>query len=591
MRSFAFGADNASHETNRDAALFLDRIAMLLEAKGDSPFRVRAYRAAAARIEAMSQRLVDVWRSGNLQAIPGVGPSIATKLDEFLRTGHSDYLEALQRSVPAGIEQLMSVSGIGPNRARILSEQLNVHTPEELALAAEKHELRQLPGFGARSEARLLIEARRWSQRERRLLLGVAWPIAQPVIDLLRTNPIFSQVSAAGSLRRMRETVGDIDLLAASDTPAAAVDAFTRLPAVREVLAHGPTRASVLLETGLQVDLRVVEPRSWGAALQYFTGSKLHNITLRDIAIGMGLKVNEYGVFEDATGRRVGGETEQDVYHALGLEWMPPELREDRGEIQAAASHRLPLLVERADLRGDLHVHSSWSDGTASVEAMAVAAREIGLDYIAITDHSPSLSIANGLSPERLRQQRREIDAINDRLAPFHIYQGCEVDIRPDGTLDLPDDVLLNLDYVSASVHSRFRMGREEMTERIIRAMRHPLVNTLNHPTGRLIDRRPGYEVDLEAVLHVAATQSVAVEINGQIQRLDLDDVWSRRAKDLGCWIVVNSDAHGPAHYQDLCYGVAVARRGWLTSANIVNTLPRPVLDTWLHHRRRQRVA
>lgn len=582
---------DARHTTNRDVAQFLEQIATLLEAKGESPFRVRAYREAAAHIEAMSQRLVDLWKDGALQTIPGVGPSIATKVDEWLRTGHSDYLDELRRSVPVGIEQLMSVPGIGPVRARSLIERLNVHTPEELAVAAENHQLRELPGFGARSEERVLVEARRWSQRERRLLLGVAWPIAERVIDLLRTNPIFSQVSAAGSLRRMRETIGDIDLLAASSAPPAAVDAFTRLPIIREVLAQGPTKASVLLDSGLQVDLRVVEPESWGAALQYFTGSKLHNITLRDIAIGMGLKVNEYGVYRESSGRRVGGDTEEDVYRALGMDWMPPELREDRGEIQAAEVHRLPVLVERGDLTGDLHVHSNWSDGTASIEAMAVAARDVGLDYIAITDHSPSLSIANGLTPERLQQQRHEIDSLNDRLAPFHIYQGSEVDIRPDGTLDLPDFVLSQLDYVSVSIHGRFHMGREEMTRRIIRAIKNPLVNTLNHPTGRLIDRRPGYNVDLEAVLRVAASQRVAIEINSQIQRLDLDDVWARRAKDLGCQMVVNSDAHGPAHYDVLRYGVSVARRGWLSSANVVNTLPRRAFDNWLLTRRGRRAA
>ncbi|MGH2461878.1 MAG: DNA polymerase/3'-5' exonuclease PolX [Chloroflexota bacterium] len=591
MQPAAPRSDSADRKTNREVAQFLDRIAMLLEARGESPFRVRAYREAAAHIEAMSQGLVALWKAGALQTITGVGPSIAAKVDEWLRTGHSAYLDELQRSVPVGIEQLMSIPGIGPSRARALIKHLNVHTPEELAIAAENHALQQLPGFGARSEERILVEARRWSQREKRLLLGVAWPIAERVIDLLRTNPIFRQVSAAGSLRRMRETIGDIDLLAASDTPAAAVDAFARLPIIREVLARGPTKASVLLESGLQVDLRVVEPGSWGAALQYFTGSKLHSITLRDIAIGMGLKLNEYGVYREATGRRVGGETEADVYHALGMEWIPPELREDRGEIQAAETHRLPVLVERADLTGDLHVHSSWSDGTAGIEAMAVAARAVGLSYIAITDHSPSLSIANGLTPERLQQQRQEIDTLNARLAPFRIYQGSEVDIRPDGTLDLPDAVLARLDYVSVSVHSRFHMGSDDMTGRIIRAIRNPFVNTLNHPTGRLIDRRPGYDVDLEAVLRVAASQRVAVEINSQMQRLDLDDVWSRRAKELGCQLVVDSDAHGPAHYGVLRYGIAVARRGWLTSANVVNTLPRPAFDKWLQLRRGQRAA
>lgn len=584
------GDRERSSEANREASGLLEQIALLLEAKGENPYRVRAYRQAAAHIQAMSESVVALWKEGKLETIPGVGSSIAAKLDEFLRTGQSSYLRELEQSVPAGIERLLSVPGVGPARARLLVERLNIQTPEELATAAEKHQIRGLPGFGPRLEERLLVEARRWAQRDRRLLLGVAWPIAQQIINLLRANPIYHQVSAAGSLRRMRETIGDLDLLGTSPEPAHAVAAFTQLPIVREVLAQGPTKASVLLQSGLQVDLRVVEPDSWGAALQYFTGSKLHNIALRDLAIGLGLKLNEYGVFEEKTGRRIGGFTEDDMYHALGLDWMPPEIREDRGEIQAAAEHRLPVLVERADLRGDLHVHSDWSDGTAGIEAMALAARNAGLDYIALTDHSPSLGVARGLTPERLRQQRREIESLNQRLAPFHIYQGCEVDIRVDGSLDLPDDALAQLDYVSVSVHSRFRMSRDAMTERISRALRHPLVNTLDHPTGRLIGQRPGYAVDLDAVLRTAAALGVAIEINSQINRLDLDDIWSRRAKELGCRLVINSDAHGPAHYDVLRYGVAVARRGWLSSENVVNTLPRPAFDEWLTQSR-QRTA
>ncbi len=576
---------------NQRAGQLLQRIALLLEAKGENPFRVRAYREAAAHIEGMTESLTTVWQDGRLESIPGVGPSIASKLDEFLRTGHSSYLEELQRSVSPAIESLLSVPGIGPRRARQLVEALNIHTPEELARAAEAHRIRTLPGFGPRSEERLLAAARRWTQREQRLLLGVAWPIANHIVDLLRRDPIFLRVSPAGSLRRMRETIGDIDLLAASHDPPTAVEHFTRLPLVRDVLARGPTKATVLLETGLQVDLRVVEPGSWGAALQYFTGSKLHNIALRDMAIARGLKINEYGVFEERTGRRLGGEIEEDVYHALGLDWMPPELREDRGELQAAAQHNLPVLVEQSDLRGDPHTHTDWSDGTAGIEAMAVAARNAGLDYIVITDHTVSLAIARGLSPERLQQQRREIDRLNRTLAPFRIFQGAEVDIRPDGSLDLSDDALRRLEFVSISVHSRFQMSREAMTERILRAMQHPLVNVLNHPTGRLLGQRPGYEVDLEAILQCAASLGVVIEINSQINRLDLDDIWSRRAKDLGCRLVVDSDAHGPAHFETLRYGIAVARRGWLTSQDIVNTLPLPAFEAWLKARHGRQAA
>jgi len=578
-------------DTNRAAANVLERISTYLALRGESPYRVRAYHDAAAQIRGMTESIGELWWQNRLQDIPGVGASIAEKLDEFLSTGRSRYLEEIQRSVPRGLERLLEITGIGPARARILARELNVHTSEELIAAAEAHRIRALPGFGPKIEERLLLEARRWSQRERRLLLGAAWPVADKLVDLLRHDPQVSRVSAAGSLRRMRETIGDVDILAAATTPARVTDHFVRLPVVKEVLAHGPTKASILLEDDLQVDLRVVEPSEWGAALQHFTGSKQHNIALRDIAIGRGLRLNEYGIFEERTGRRLGGETEEDVYRVLGLEWIPPELREDRGEIQAAARHRLPVLVELADLRGDLHVHTDWSDGTASARDMAIAARATGLEYIAITDHSPSLTVTHGLSIERLREQGKVIAEVNRELAPFRVLRGAEVDIRTDGSLDLPDEVLAELDYVGVSVHSAFAMRRDEMTKRIVRAIENPYVTTLNHPTGRLINRRPGYAVDLDAVLRAAATSGVGAEINSQSDRLDLDDVWSRRAKDLGCHLVINSDSHGRGGYQNLRYGVAVGRRAWLTSRDVLNTLPLVDLLSYLTSRQRHNVA
>jgi DNA polymerase (family 10) len=389
----------------------------------------------------------------------------------------------------------------------------------------------------------------------------------------------------------MRETIGDIDLLAAADEPGAATNAFARLPSIREVLAHGPTKVSALLADGLQVDLLVVEPASWGAALQHFTGSKEHNIALRTLAIERGFRLNEYGVYEEPSGRRVAGSTEESVYRVLHMEWMPPELRENRGEIQAAQAGQLPTLVEVADLRGDLHVHSDWSDGTASIEDMARAARDFGLRYIALTDHTQSLAVANGLTPARFREQRPIVDRLNRELAPFRVLWGAEVDILPDGSLDLPDDLLDELDYVGVSIHTGFRLSREAMTERIVKGISHPRVCTLNHPTGRMLNRRPGYELDLERVLHVAAERGVAVEINGQPNRLDLDDVWARRAKELGCRLTIDSDAHNPGDFAYLRYGTAVARRGWLGSDDVRNTLPLPAFERWLATRRRRRAA
>lgn len=588
--SFA-GPRPAVPPSNRSAARFLEQIAQLLIARGDNPYRVRAYQEAAIHLEGMPIDVVDLWHEGKLKTIPGVGPSIAARLDEFLRTGRSAYLEELRRSTPRGVEQLMEVAGVGPARARVLAEQLAIHTPTELAEAARAHRIRSLPGFGRVSEERLLLEAERWAQRERRLLLGVAWPVAHRLVEETREHPVFQEVSVAGSLRRMRETIGDVDLLAASADSARATETFSHLASVREVLSHGTVKISVLLEDGLQVDLLVVEPSAWGSALHHFTGSKEHNIALRTLAISRGFRINEYGVFEDATGRRVAGATEESVYHALNLEWMPPELRENRGEIQAAESGRIPVLVELADLRGDLHVHSDWSDGTASVEEMARAARDFGLAYIALTDHTQSLTVANGLTPARFREQRRVLDELNHELAPFRVFHGAEVDILNDGSLDLPDDLLDELDYVGVSIHTNFRMGRDAMTNRVVKGISHPRVCTLNHPTGRMLNRRPGYELDLERVLKAAADLGVAVEINSQPNRLDLDDVWARQAKDLGCRLMIDSDAHAPSNYDYLRYGTSVARRGWVTSADVQNTFPRPAFERWLATRRRRRAA
>lgn len=576
---------------NRAASRLLDQIASLLIAGGANPYRVRAYQEAAIHLAGLPLDVIQLWREGKLQTIPGVGPSIAAKLDEFLRTGHSPYLEELRRTTPVGVERLLEVPGIGPSRARILAERLGIRTPEELAEAAREHRIQELLGFGPLIEQRLRLEAERWAQRERRLLLGVAWPVAAALVEEMRPDPVFTQISVAGSLRRMRETIGDIDILAASESPPAATDHFSRLMSVREVLAHGPAKVSVLLDDGLQVDLLVVEPTQWGSALQHFTGSKEHNIALRNRAIERGQRLNEYGIFEESTGRRLGGATEVDVYRALGLEWIPPEIRENRGEIQAAEKGSLPVLIEVSDLRGDLHVHSDWSDGTASIEEMARAGRDAGLRYIALTDHTQSLAIANGLTPARFREERKILDRLNRELAPFRVFLGAEVDILADGALDLPDDMLNELDYVGVSIHTGFRMGRDQMTERIIRGISHPWVCTLNHPTGRLINRRPGYEVDLEAVLAAAARLGVAVEINSQPNRLDLDDVWARRAKELGCHLIIDSDAHSPADFGLLRYGVAVARRGWLSSPDVMNTLPLPAFQQWLRSRKQRKAA
>jgi DNA polymerase (family 10) len=455
-----------------------------------------------------------------------------------------------------------------------------------LAGAARELRLRGLPGFGVRLEANRRREAERLAQRTRRLPLGVALPAAEEVAALLRAHPAVRRADPAGSIRRWRDTVGDIDILVASDRPAAAVDAFVALPVVREVLAKGPTRASILAPGALQIDVRVISPEVYGAALQYFTGSKAHNIALRELALRKGLTLSEYGVFEATSGRRLACATEKEVYGALGLPWIPPELREDGGEIEAAQAHRLPRLIEEGDLRGDLHAHTDWSDGADTLEAMAAAARRRGYAYLAITDHSRGLGIARGLTLERVRAQRRQIEALNERLAPFRLLHGIEVNIRRDGRLDYPDAVLREFDLVTVSVHSGFDQTRETMTARLLAACRRPRVDVLNHPTGRLLGAREAYAVDLEAVLRCAGEEGVAVEINSQPDRLDLDDAWARHAKAAGVTLAIDTDAHAVPQLALMRYGVAVARRAWLEPGDVLNALPLPQLLARLARRR-----
>lgn len=578
--------------TNQEIANLLESIANLLILKGEDAYRIRAYSQAAREITYLDQDVEDLWREGKLQVIPGVGESIAAKIDEYLRTGRSSYYEGLRAEIAPEAPELLDVPGIGPVKAREIFSRLGITTIAELEQAAREHRLSTLPGIKERTEEKILREIARLRQRTRRLLLGDALPVGEEVRGLLAQQEAVQRVDLAGSLRRMRETIGDVDLLAASDRPEEVTAAFARLPIVQEVLAVGPTKASVLTTARLQVDVRVVRPAVYGSALQYFTGSKQHNIALRDIAIGKGYRLSEYGLFDESTDRRIAGATEEEVYRALGLDWMPPEIRENRGEIEAAAAGRLPRLLEAGDIRGDLHCHTDWSDGEASVEAMALAARDLGYEYLAITDHSPQVRVAGGLPPERVRQQAALIADLNRRLAPFRVLHGAEVDIRGDGRLDYPDDLLATLDFVGVSVHSGFEQPALQMTERILRAIRNPLVCALCHPTGRLIERRQGYAVDVERIVEVAAEEGVALEINGQPQRLDLDDVWSRRAMEAGVTLVCSTDAHSTRQLQSyMRYAIAVARRGWIEARHVLNAQPVEAVLELRARRRRRRAA
>lgn len=570
---------------NTDVAKLLEDIADLLEVKGESVFRIRAYRDAARSIESLNEDVGGLAETSNLCDIPGVGESIASKIKEYLQTGRLGYLDDLKTEVNPGLADLLSVPGLGPKKAQLFYEALGIDSVEKLEEAARDHHLSTLPKIGRKTEENILEAIERIRGRPGRTPLGIALPGALPFLLAVMSFKQVQDASLAGSLRRKAETIGDLDLLASSDEPERVVDEFTELPMVKSILGHGPTKGTIVTKDNLQVDLRVVRPHEWGAALQYFTGSKPHNIHLRSIAEGMGLKVNEYGVFRVSDDARIAGETEESMYEVLGMEMMPPELREDRGEIEAAREGRLPHLVRRSDIKGDLHIHTDWSDAADSPEAMVKAALDLGYEYIAISDHSVSMGFIHGLTPDRIKEQRALIDDLNDKYPGIHVFQGIEVNIRGDGALDYDDAILEQFDIVTASVHSGMNMPMDRMTDRIIKAISNPHVDVLGHPTGRLIGRRDPFAVDLEAVFRAALRTGTAVEINSQPDRLDLRDVDARHAKELGVMLVVNSDAHSTQQYGVIEFGVATARRGWVEPGNLLNAMPLSDLTRWLRDR------
>jgi len=562
--------------TNHEVAELLRLIADMLEIKGEVVYKSLAYRKAADNIEALGRDINELWRQGTLRQIPGVGEALDKKLNEVLSTGRLGYYEELQEEIPVGVVSLLGIPEVGPRTAKLLWEKLGALSVADVERAARTGKLRDVPGLGVRSEQRILEGIESLYRRSTRIPLGVAWPIAQELAEVLRRELSVQTVEPVGSLRRMKDTIGDIDLLAACDQPERATDAFVKLPQVAEVLSHGPTRASVRLHNGLQVDLRALEPGRYGSLLQYFTGSKDHNVALRALAQKQGLSLSEYGF------KRGGDEilcrTEEEVYSALGLPWIPPELREDRGEVQAAQAETLPKLVQPKDIRGDLHAHTDWSDAAATLGEMATAARTLGYKYLVISDHTQSLGVANGLDVSRLREQRAEIASLNEGLSEFRLLQGAEVEIRADGSLDYPDDVLRELDVVIASVHSALRQDQETITNRVVRAMRSSHVDILGHPSGRLLGQREATHVDLDRVLQVAAETGTILEVNATPNRLDLDDVHIRQAIELGVGLAINSDAHSTGGLETMVYGVAAARRGWAEARHVVNTFPLPKL-------------
>lgn len=571
---------------NLEVGKLFNEIADFLEVKDENPFRIRAYRRAAQAIEGLSEDIAAIAERGGLLDVPGIGKDLAGKIQEYLTTGRVEYLEGLRKEIPGGVIELMGIHGVGPKTAKLLYEQAGVDSVEKLEEQAKAGKLAHLPGVRAKTVDNILKGIAVWKSGRERTPLGTALLLAESILEKLRALKEVDQIETAGSLRRMKETVKDIDILVTSTTPGRVMDVFVGLPNVAEVLAHGDTKSSVRLNENIQVDLRVVEPECFGAALQYFTGSKQHNIRVRELAQRKGLKVSEYGVFNEKTDRRVAGRTEEEVYRAVGLPFIPPELREDGGEIEAALEGRLPALVSLPDIRGDLQMHTTWSDGTHSLAELAEGVRAKGYQYMAVTDHSKSATVAGGMKDEQVLQMIAEVRALNQRLKGFRILAGCEVDIRGDGTLDFPDEILRQLDLVLVSVHSRFKMSREEMTARIVRAVQHPLVHMLAHPTGRLIGERGAYELDMEAVLTAARAAGVAVEINASPPRLDLNDLHARRAKELGIPVAINTDAHTIGQLDYMRFGVSVARRGWLTPKDVLNTWPERQLVSWLDRKR-----
>lgn len=557
---------------NAEVAKIFNEMADILEIQGENPFRVRAYRRAAMSIDGYPGDVAAIGKDG-LKKIPGIGDDLASKVMEIVETGTCEHYETLKSKVPEGLTLLLGIPGLGPKTARLLHDRLKVKSVEELESLAKAHRLKGLPGIQEKTEKNILkgIETLKARKGAGRSPIGKVLPLAEEIMARLKDKAPVTEISLAGSLRRWRETIRDIDILASSGNPVAVMDVFASLPEIKRVLAKGGTKTSVLLAGDIQSDLRVVEEGAFGAALCYFTGSKEHNIRLREMAVKKGLKVNEYGVFE-ADGKKIGGGREEDVYKALGLPFIPPELREDSGEIEAALAGRLPRLVELADIKGDLHVHSKWSDGSYSFDELAQAALERGYRYIAITDHSKGLGIARGLTGERIMEEVKAISALNKKLKGLRLLSGVEVDIRADGSLDLPDEILSRLDVVNAAIHSGFRQSKSQLTRRLTGAMKNPYVGIISHPTGRLLGEREAYEVDMDELLEAAKKTGTALEINAFPARLDLNDVAAKRAKQMGIPIAISTDAHLLEHFGYMAYGVSIARRAWLEAGDILNT-------------------
>ncbi len=566
---------------NHQVAKIFAAMADILAIQGENYHRIVAYRRAGENVAALGRPLEEVWQAGELETIPGIGKTLAAKIDEFMRTGRIEAYEKLKAQVPEGVVALLHIPDVGPKKAALFWKELGITDVEGLEAAARAGRLQALPGMGAKSEQKVLAGIELLKRRTGRTLLGWAWPLAYTMLgELWRVTGVV-QAAPSGSLRRMRETVGDLDLLVAAPDPEPVMARFRELPQVAEVLLSGPTKTSIRTVEGFQVDLRVLEPARWGTALQYFTGSQAHNVRLRALALERGFSLSEYALKRN-DGSELLCATEEEVYSALGLPLIPPELREDRGEIEAALAARLPDLVEMQDLKGDLQFHTTWSDGRQSLLEMAQAAYARGLKYALVTDHSHSLGVVRGMSAADLLKQRAEIEEVNRKMSgSFRLLAGAEVEVLADGSLDYPDDLLAGLDLVVAAVHSGLRGTREQVTARMVAAIRNPHVDIIAHPTGRLIGEREGADLDMEAVFRAAAETGTALEVNAYPKRLDLCAAHVRRALELGVKLAISSDSHDRGGFSLLPFGVATARRGWATPADVINTWDVEKLLAW----------
>ncbi|HNT45784.1 DNA polymerase/3'-5' exonuclease PolX [Methanothrix soehngenii] len=558
---------------NREIAGILYQMAELLELHAENRFKIIAYSRAARAIESLTEDIEQVCRDGRLEGIPGVGKAIAEKIKEYLRTGRIQSHQDLLADTPQGLAELLQISGLGPKTVFMLHEKLDITNLDELEKAAREHRIRRLPRMGVVREKNILKSIERYRKRSNRILYSTAESIVDEILTYLGGIEGLEHATAAGSYRRRKETVGDIDILATAARPEEIVAAFVKMPLVEEVLAKGPTKASVIMNDTIQVDLRIVEHRSYGTVLQYFTGSKEHNVSMRQLALDRGYSLSEYSLTRLANGQDLFFDQEEEVYQALGLQYIPPELREDRGEIEAALGGRLPRLVEAKDIRGDLHVHSIWSDGRASIIELAQAARSMGYEYIALSDHSPSVGIAGGIGREKMEEKIEAVAEANDSLEGITVLMGAEVDIKADGSLDYPDDLLERMDVVVASVHMAQQQKERTITGRLISAIENQNVDIIGHPTGRIINQREPSDMDFHAVLEAAARAGTALEINAHPSRLDLNDVNARAAKEMGVQMSINSDAHDAGQLLNMKYGINVARRAWLEKKDIINAM------------------